>query len=55
MRILLTSPKVIYEDTLIGEALHIMEGKITNLVVVNNNNNPIGIVHIHDILKIKAF
>ncbi|WP_300370092.1 SIS domain-containing protein [Brachyspira sp.] len=50
-----TSPKVIYEDTLIGEALHIMEGKITNLVVINNENNPIGIVHIHDILKIKAF
>ena len=50
-----TSPKVIYEDTLIGEALHIMEGKITNLVVINSDNNPIGIVHIHDILKIKAF
>ncbi|WP_295160038.1 KpsF/GutQ family sugar-phosphate isomerase [uncultured Brachyspira sp.] len=51
-----TSPKVIYEDTLIGEALHTMEGKITNLVVVDKENNkPIGIVHIHDILKIKAF
>ncbi|WP_304331829.1 SIS domain-containing protein [Brachyspira innocens] len=51
-----TSPKVIYEDTLIGEALHMMEGKITNLVVVDKENNkPIGIVHIHDILKIKAF
>ncbi|MEI0562969.1 KpsF/GutQ family sugar-phosphate isomerase [Brachyspira pulli] len=51
-----TSPKVIYEDTLIGEALHTMEGKITNLIVVDKESSkPIGIVHIHDILKIKAF
>ncbi|MEI0477543.1 KpsF/GutQ family sugar-phosphate isomerase [Brachyspira pulli] len=51
-----TSPKVIYEDTLIGEALHMMEGKITNLIVVDKESRkPIGIVHIHDILKIKAF
>lgn len=52
------SPKVIYQDTLIGEALHLMEGKITNLVVVEDTKEgkkPIGIVHIHDILKIKAF
>lgn len=50
------NPKVIYEDTLIGEALHMMEGKITNLVVIDKKTNkPIGIVHIHDILKIKAF
>lgn len=52
------NPKVIYQDTLIGEALHLMEGKITNLVVVEDNKDgkkPIGIVHIHDILKIKAF
>ena len=51
-----SSPKVIYEDTLIGEALHMMEGKITNLIVVDKEKyKPIGIVHIHDILKIKAF
>lgn len=52
------NPKVIYQDTLIGEALHLMEGKITNLVVVEDTKDgkkPIGIVHIHDILKIKAF
>lgn len=52
------NPKVIYQDTLIGEALHLMEGKITNLVVVEDckdGKKPIGIVHIHDILKIKAF
>ena len=52
------TPKVIYQDTLIGEALHLMEGKITNLVVIEDTKDgkkPIGIVHIHDILKIKAF
>lgn len=52
------NPKIIHKDTLIGEALHLMESKITNLIVVEETNNgpiPIGIVHIHDILKIKAF
>lgn len=52
------NPKIIHQDTLIGEALHLMEGKITNLVVVEDTKDgkkPIGIVHIHDILKIKAF
>lgn len=50
------SPKFIYQDTLIGEALHIMEGRITSLIVVDEKEyKPIGVVHIHDILKIKAF
>ena len=52
------NPKTIYQNTLIGEALHIMEGKITNLIVVEDTTKgkiPIGVLHIHDILKTKAF
>ena len=52
------NPKTIEKNTLIGEALHIMEGKITNLIVVEKTEKgkiPIGILHIHDILKTKAF
>lgn len=50
-------PITITEDTLIGEAIKIMEGKITNLIVVRNTDNgdiPVGVLHIHDILKFKA-
>lgn len=46
-------PKTITKDTLVAEALAIMEGRITMLVVVEDGR-PIGIVHIHDILKSKA-
>ncbi len=44
--------KIVNEDTLAVEALEIMKlNSITQLVVVNNNRNYIGIVHIHDIIK----
>lgn len=46
-----THSKTISPGLLATEALHIMETyKITSLVVVNDMNQPIGIVHIHDIL-----
>jgi len=46
-----TNCKTISADILASEALNIMETyKITALVVTNQNNNPVGIVHIHDIL-----
>ncbi len=45
-------PKVIPADMLAAEALHIMEShKITSLVVVDPAERPVGIVHIHDILR----
>ncbi len=47
------NPKTIQKKALANEALHHMEGKITSLVVVNDNNQPEGIVHIHDILGAK--
>ncbi len=46
------NPKVIRSDTLAAEALHIMETfKITSLVITNDRKQPIGVVHMHDILR----
>jgi arabinose-5-phosphate isomerase len=46
------NPKVIRPGMLAAEALHIMEShKITALIVVNEEQHPIGVVHLHDILR----
>ena len=46
------NPKTIPHDMLAAEALSIMENyKITSLIVVNTDAKPIGIIHIHNILK----
>ncbi|MES2216780.1 MAG: KpsF/GutQ family sugar-phosphate isomerase [Pseudomonadota bacterium] len=51
-QIMTKNPKVIRTGILADEALHIMETyKITSLVVTNEQQQPIGIVHLHDILR----
>lgn len=46
------NPKTIFSNTLAAEALTIMETyKITSLVVTNDQHHPVGIIHIHDILR----
>ena len=46
------NPKVIQATDLAAKALHIMEKhSITSLAVCDNENRPIGIVHVHDLLK----
>lgn len=46
------NPKTIDKDTLAIKALQIMEDfSITSLVIKNKEDIPIGVVHIHDILK----
>ena len=46
------SPKTITKDTLAAKALAIMEQhSITSLIVSDDNNNPLGVIHLHDILK----
>jgi arabinose-5-phosphate isomerase len=46
------SPKTIHQDMLAAEALTIMENStITALVVEDDNHNPEGVVHLHDILR----
>jgi len=45
-------PKTITSDMLAAEALGIMENhKITALIVANDQQQPVGIIHIHDILR----
>jgi len=46
------NPKTIRGDLLAAEALNIMEThKITSLVITNDTAQPVGIIHIHDILR----
>ena len=46
------NPKRISQDEYAASALHLMEKfSITALAVVNNEDRPIGVIHIHDILK----
>jgi arabinose-5-phosphate isomerase len=51
-QIMTKNPKVIRPGILAAEALNIMETfKITALIVTNENNAPIGVVHLHDLLR----
>ena len=46
------SPKVISQDALAAEAVAVMEKhSITSLVSVDDKGRPIGIIHLHDLLK----
>jgi arabinose-5-phosphate isomerase len=51
-QIMTKNPKVIRPGILAAEALHIMETfKITSLIVTNEKSQPVGVVHLHDILR----
>lgn len=46
------NPKTVHTNMLAAEALGIMEqSKITALVVEDNQHHPVGVVHMHDILR----
>ena len=50
--IMTKNPKVIRTGILAAEALRLMEThKITALIVTNADNHPIGVVHLHDLLR----
>ena len=50
--VMTVNPKTVQVDDFAATALHCMEKySITTLPVVNDDNTPIGVVHIHDILK----
>lgn len=50
--IMTQKPKMIQNDTLAVEALELMKkSNITNLFVVNNDNQYLGVIHMHDILR----
>lgn len=51
-QVMSTQPKIIMPSMLAAEALGIMEThKITALVVADENKQPVGVIHIHDILR----
>jgi arabinose-5-phosphate isomerase len=47
------NPKRIGADELAARALALMEGVITSLVITDESGQPVGVVHIHDILRAK--
>lgn len=55
--IMSTSPRIAQTDTLVAEAMAIMNDlknafrKITCLIVVDTENKPVGLLHIHDCLR----
>ena len=51
-KVMCANPKTITSDMLAAEALTIMENfKITSLVVTDEKKSPVGVIHIHDILR----
>ena len=51
INIMTKNPKTINKDMLASEAMKIMhEKKITNIFIVEDNK-PVGVIHIHDLLN----
>jgi arabinose-5-phosphate isomerase len=51
-KVMTLAPKVIKPGMLAADALHLMkQNKITTLIITNENQHPIGVVHLHDILR----
>jgi arabinose-5-phosphate isomerase len=54
-KIATSNPKRISADELAATAVAIMEGhNITSLVITDDKNRPIGLIHLHDLLKAKV-
>ena len=46
------NPKTISNDAMAIDALNVMENNsITQMLVVDNKNNYVGVVHLHDLIK----
>jgi arabinose-5-phosphate isomerase len=51
-QVMTLNPQTIAANAMATEALHVMETrKITALVIVNDEHAPIGVCHLHDLLK----
>ena len=46
------NPKTVRAGTLAAKAIHIMKSyNIMQIIIVDNANNPVGMIHLHDLLK----
>ena len=52
--IMTRKPKLVSEKTLVGEAINLMNSKKITSLFVCKKTKPIGIVHIHDLLKLSS-
>ena len=52
--IMTKKPKTADEQTLVGEAINIMNTKKITSLFVCKKNKPIGIIHIHDLLRLST-
>ena len=52
--IMTRKPKLVSEKTLVGEAINLMNAKKITSLFVCKKTKPIGIVHIHDLLKLSS-
>jgi arabinose-5-phosphate isomerase len=51
-QVMTQNPKVINQNMLAAQALEVMESyKITQLVVVDNDHHPVGILHLHSLVE----
>ena len=51
IEVMTRNPKTTTADKLVAEAVNIMNGKkITQLFVIDENNHPLGLIHLHDCL-----
>ena len=45
------NPKIINPDSLAAEAVRIMQDNEISVLIAVENNKPVGIIHIHELLK----
>ena len=48
------NPTFAHSDMLVGEAINLMNNKKITSMFVCENKNPIGIIHIHDLLRLTS-
>ena len=53
-QVMTVKPKVVLQDSLVAEAINIMNGKKVTSLFVCKNSEPIGIVHSHDLLRLST-
>jgi arabinose-5-phosphate isomerase len=51
-KVMTKNPKTVKVDTLAAQAMHIMKSyNIMQIIVINDEHKPVGMIHLHDLLK----